>query len=136
MDRLIVQTFCIAIVGGLLLLPGIYLLSRWREPSGRSAPENLYGLRSRCAELERMLESVKDQRNRLARRVVELEAYYAPLQRSVDDDFHTIMNLNREKQQLQHRLDGARILCLALAQKAGIDLGRESADVGDQWRVV
>ena len=130
MSDLIAGMVC---TGGLLGLMGLVFMAVWQNAQ-HGDHDGYRALQSRCAELDAALYSVKDQRNQLARRVCELERYYSPAQRQAKADWQTITHLNQENQDLRKRLDGARVLVLALASKAGVQVDQDPGS--GQWRAV
>ena len=133
MDELLAAVIC---GSGMVGLCGLLGVAVW-ESAHRGNRDGYHALQSRCAELTAALAGVKDQRNRLASRVCELERYLAPaasLFQQLDAGNRQRVALQRDNADLRKRLDGARILCLTLAARAGV---RVDQDPGSgQWRVV
>ena len=132
MDDLIAGIVC---GGGLLGLVGLLGLAVW-ESAHKGNRDRYKALQSQCGELHWALYTVKDDRERLARRVCELERYlvpYAKLMQQLDARDRQRVALQRENRDLKQRLDGARVLVLALASKAGV---RVDGDPVSGWRVV
>ena len=133
MDDLIASIVCLGGLGGLMSL---LALAAWQSVQhGRT--DGYQALQSRCAELETVLYGVRDDRNRLALRVVELERYLAPaasLFQQLDAGKRQRAALKRDNQDLRKRLDCARVLVLVLASRAGVQIDENPAS-GD-WRVV
>jgi len=123
--------FSILCVGSLIGLIVLLVLAVWQSVQ-RGNRDGYRALQARCGELETLLYGIKEQRNQLARRVVELEGYLTPSQQA-RMDWQTIMDLNDENQALKERLNGARLLVLALAAQAGVTIDQDSAG---GWRVV
>ena len=132
MDDLIAGIVCLGGLGGLM---GLLALAAWQSAQHGNA-DGYQALQSRCAELETVLYGIKDERNRLARRVVELEHYivpYANLMKELDAGDRARAALQRDNQDLRKRLDGARILCLTLAARAGVQV---TDDPSGEWKAV
>ena len=132
MDDLIAGIVCLGGLGGLM---GLLALAAWQSAQHGNA-DGYQALQSRCAELETVLYGVRDDRNRLALRVVELERYLVPytnLLNGLAANDRVFAALQHENQDLRKRLDGARILCLTLAARAGVQV---SDDPGGEWRAV
>ena len=133
MDDLIAAIVC---GSGLVGLAGLLGVAVW-ESAQRGNRDGYKALRNRCYELSEILNCVEDDRNRLARRVCELERYLAPaasLFQQLDAKDRQRAALKRDNADLRKRLDGARLLILAIASKAGV---RVDQDPGSgQWKVV
>jgi len=134
MDDLLASIVC---GGGLLGLMGLALLVFGWQNTQRGNVDGYHTLQARCAELEMVLYGVKDERNRLARRVVELEHYlvpYANLLKELAANDRAFAALQHDNADLRKRLDGARVLVLALASKAGVQVDQDPRS--GQWRPV
>jgi len=132
MDDLIAGIVCLGGLGGLM---GLLALAAWQSAQHGNA-DGYQALQSRCAELETVLYGVRDDRNRLALRVVELERYLVPYTNLLNElaaNNRVFAALQHENQDLRKRLDGARILCLTLAARAGVQV---TDDPGGEWRAV
>ena len=132
MDELLAAVIC---GSGMVGLCGLLGVAVW-ESAKRGNRDGYRALQNRCYELSEMLNCVEDDRNRLALRVVEMERYYAPyrnVMKRLDAQDRQRAALKRENQDLKQRLDGARILVMALAAKAGV---RVTDDPGGGWRAV
>ena len=132
MDELLAAVIC---GSGMLGLVGLLGVAVW-ESAQRGNRDGYHALQGRCYELEMMVNSVQDQRNRLASRVCELEGYLVPyvnLLQQLDAGDRARVALQRDNADLRKRLDGARVLVLALASKAGV---RVTDDPGGGWRAV
>ena len=133
MDDILAAVIC---GSGMLGLVGLLGVAVW-ESAKRGNRDGYHALQGRCAELSAALGSVKDQRNRLASRVCELEGYlvpYANVMKRLDAQDRQRAALKRENQDLKQRLDGARVLVLALAAKAGVRVTDDPVSGG--WRAV
>ena len=133
MDDILAAVIC---GSGMLGLCGLLAVAVW-ESAQRGNRDGYYALRARCAELDAALGSVKDQRNRLASRVCELERYLAPaasLFQQLDAGDRQRAALQHDNQDLRKRLDRARVLVLVLASRAGVQI--DENPVSGNWRVV
>ena len=133
MDDILAAVIC---GSGMLGLVGLLGVAVWQSAT-RGNRDGYHALQSRCAELSAALGSVKDQRNRLASRVCELEGYLVPyvnLMKKLDAGDRQRVALQRENRDLKQRLDGARVLVLALASKAGVRVTDDPG--GGGWRAV
>ena len=133
MDDLLAAVIC---GSGMVGLCGLLGLTVWQSAQ-RGNRDGYHALQSRCAELSAALDSVKDQRNRLAGRVCELEGYlvpYANLLQQLDAGDRQCAAFQRDNQDLRERLAGARILVVALAAKAGVRVTDDPG--GGGWRTV
>jgi len=133
MDELIASIVC---GGGILGLVGLLGVAVW-ESAHRGNRDGYRALQNRCYELAEMLNFVEDDRNKLARRVCELERYlvpYANVMKKLDAQGRAQAALQHENKDLRKRLDGARVLVLALASKAGVQVTDDPG--GGGWRAV
>jgi len=133
MDELLAAVIC---GSGMVGLCGLLGVAVW-ESAKRGNRDGYRALQNRCYELSEMLNCVEDDRNRLALRVVEMERYYAPyrnVMKRLDAQDRQRAALKRENQDLKQRLDGARVLVLALAAKAGVRVTDDPVSGG--WRAV
>lgn len=133
MDELLAAVIC---GSGMLGLCGLLGLAAWQSAT-RGNRDGYHALQSRCAELSAALAGVKDQRNRLASRVCELERYLAPaasLFQQLDAGDRQRAALQHDNQDLRKRLDRARVLVLVLASRAGVQI--DENPVSGNWRVV